>query len=195
MTDLVLFHHVRGLTGGVRAFAERLRERGHIVHTPDLFDERTFPTIEDGLGYVRQIGFEAVIERAVSACEDLPEELVFGGFSLGVMPAQYLLQTSSRARGGLFLHGFIDPAEFGDHWPDEVPVHVHGAQQDPFFVGEGDLAAAQAVQATADNLEIFLYPGSGHLFTDSTTSDYDEQATQEVAARADELLTSLPDAS
>ena len=38
MAEVVLFHHLQGLTEGVRAFAGELRAGGHTVHTPDLFD-------------------------------------------------------------------------------------------------------------------------------------------------------------
>lgn len=191
MTEIVLFHHVRGLTDGVRAFAERLRERGHAVHTPDLFDGLTFATVDDGLDHVRRIGFEAVIDRGVAACAELPQELVFGGFSLGVMPAQHLLQTSPDALGGLFVSGFLDPAELGGSWPEHVPVQVHAMDQDPSFVDEGDLDAARAVQSNHPNLEIVLYPGPGHLFADSTSPDYDPRATELVIDRADAFLRSV----
>ena len=54
MAEVVLFHHAQGLTPGVVAFADELRRGGHTVHTPDLFDGRTFGSIEEGLGYAEQ---------------------------------------------------------------------------------------------------------------------------------------------
>ena len=57
MTDVALYHHVQGLTEGVRAFADELRAAGHTVHTPDLFDGRTFATIEEGMAFARETGF------------------------------------------------------------------------------------------------------------------------------------------
>ena len=33
MTEVVLYHHVQGLTEGVQSFAEALRQAGHTVHT------------------------------------------------------------------------------------------------------------------------------------------------------------------
>jgi dienelactone hydrolase len=41
MAEVGLFHHVQGLTPGVLAFADRLREAGHTVTAPDLFDGRS----------------------------------------------------------------------------------------------------------------------------------------------------------
>jgi dienelactone hydrolase len=34
MTEIVLYHHVQGLTEGVRSVANRLPRAGHTVHTP-----------------------------------------------------------------------------------------------------------------------------------------------------------------
>ena len=63
MTDVIVFHHAQGLTDGVRAFADRLRAAGHQVTVPDLYDGQTFDTLDDGIGYARQIGFDTVMER------------------------------------------------------------------------------------------------------------------------------------
>jgi dienelactone hydrolase len=50
MAEVVLFHHAQGLTPGIVAWAGELRQAGHTVHTPDLFDGRTFGSIEEGMG-------------------------------------------------------------------------------------------------------------------------------------------------
>ena len=59
MAEVVLYHHIQGLTPGVRAFADELREAGHAMHTPDLFDGRTFDTIDEGMAFARDAGFGA----------------------------------------------------------------------------------------------------------------------------------------
>lgn len=188
MVDLVLFHHVLGLTDGVHRFADQLRNRGHTVHTPDLFEGRTFATVEEGMGYAESLGLEQVIRRGIEAAGELPKQAVFGGFSIGVLPAQQLLQTTPEALGGLFLHSFVDPEFLPGSWPTNRPVQVHGMDHDPFFAGEGDLEAARAVQSEHPELEIVLHSGSGHLFTDSSTADYDESAAADVLARASTFL-------
>ena len=76
MTEILLFHHAQGLTPGVRAFADDLRAGGHIVHTPDLFDGRTFQSIDEGLAYIGEIGFDEMRERGVRVADELPPELV-----------------------------------------------------------------------------------------------------------------------
>ena len=58
MTEIVLFHHIQGLTSGVHAFADRLRAAGHTVHTPDSFEGRTFASIDEGQAYCSEIGFQ-----------------------------------------------------------------------------------------------------------------------------------------
>jgi dienelactone hydrolase len=103
MAEVLLFHHAQGQTAGFHAFADELRSAGHTVHTPDLFDGRTFTSIDEGLGYVQGVGFGEMIERGVQAAEELPNELVYGGFSLGVPPAQKLAQTRPGARGALLF--------------------------------------------------------------------------------------------
>jgi dienelactone hydrolase len=190
MTELVLFHHVQGLTPGVLAFADSLREAGHTVHTPDLFEGRTFDTIEAGMEHVRSAGFDAMRERGTAAAEGLPEAIVYAGFSFGVMPAQQLLQTRPGALGGLFYHSFADPTWFGS-WPDGVPVQIHSMDADPFFVDEGDIDAARPFVEAHPEAEMFLYPGDGHLFADSSLPDYDEGATKLVLERSLGLLERL----
>ena len=177
MTEVVLFHHAQGLTPGVVAFADELRRAGHTVHTPDLFQGRTFDTMEEGVGHAEEIGFGEVIERGESAVEGLPADLVYAGFSLGVVPAQKLAQTRAGARGALFFYSCVPVSAFGTSWPNGVPVQVHAMDADPFFVGEGDIDAARALVEEAEDAALFLYPGDQHYFADSSLPCYDADAT------------------
>ena len=178
MAEVMLFHHAQGLTPGVVAFAGELRRAGHTVHTPDLFEGHTFATIEEGMGYVEQIGFPGeVIARGGRAVEGLPAGLVYAGFSLGVVPAQKLAQTRPGARGALLFYSCVPVSAFGSAWPDGVPVQIHGMDADPIFVGEGDIDAARALVDWTDQAELFLYPGSEHYFSDSSLPSYDPEAT------------------
>jgi dienelactone hydrolase len=176
MAEVVLFHHSQGLTPGVVAFADELRAAGHTVHTPDLFDGRTFETVEAGVGYAGELGFGEVLERGVRAADGLPADVVYAGFSLGVMPAQKLAQSRPGASGALFLHACLPVSEFGPAWPEEVPVQVHAMDADPFFVDDGDIDAARSLVDQAVDAELFLYPGKEHLFTDSSLAAYDPDA-------------------
>ncbi|MBA2281546.1 MAG: dienelactone hydrolase family protein [Actinomycetota bacterium] len=191
MADVLLFHHALGLTPGVLAFADELRADGHTVHTPDLFDGRTFATIDDGVGHAGEIGFDDVIERGVRAADGLPDGLVYAGFSLGVMPAQKLAQTRAGARGALFFHACAPPSAFADGWPGGVPVQVHGMDGDEFFVDEGDIDAARALVEEAERGELFVYPGNGHLFAEPGFFDHDPDAADLLQERALDFLRSL----
>jgi len=176
MAEVLLFHHVMGQTPGFFAFADELRQAGHTVHTPNLLDGRTFDSIDEGLAYVGEIGFGEVIGRGDRAASELPEGLVYGGFSLGVVPAQKLAQTRPGAKGALFFYSCVPVSEFGE-WPEGVPVQIHGADADPFFVDEGDIDAARELVESTDDAELFLYPGDQHYFADSSLPSYDAAAT------------------
>jgi dienelactone hydrolase len=174
MTEVLLYHHVQGLTDGVRSFAADLREEGHTVHTPDLFDGRTFETIEQGMASARDAGFGALAERGVAAAEGIGPEVVYAGFSFGVMIAQQLAQTRPGALGALLMYSCLPVSEFGKAWPEGVPVQVHGKEADPFFVE--DLEAARALVDSTEQAELFLYPGEEHLFADASLPGYDAAA-------------------
>ena len=177
MAEVVLFHHAQGLTPGVAAFADTLRGAGHRVHTPDLFGGRTFDTLDAGMAFVQELGFGEVLARGERAVQELPAELVYAGFSLGVVVAQKLAQTRAGCRGAILCYACVPVSEFGPSWPEGVPVQVHGMDADPIFVGEGDLDAARALVAQAEAGELFLYTGDRHYFADSSLPSYDAEAT------------------
>ena len=188
MAEVVLFHHAQGLTPGVVAFADELRRAGHTVHTPDLFEGRTFDSLDEGMRYAEEIGFPDVIGRGARAVEGLPGELVYAGFSLGVLPAQMLAQTRPGARGALLFYSCVPVSAFGPAWPDGVPAQVHGMDADPIFVGEGDIDAARELVEQAKDAELFLYPGDQHYFADSSLPSYDPDATALLVRRVLDFL-------
>jgi dienelactone hydrolase len=195
MAEVVLFHHIRGLTDGVRALADGLRAGGHTVHTPDLFDGTRPASIEEGAAFEDGLGDEELRLRADRAVADLPAEVVYAGVSSGVMHAQRLAQTRPGARAALLYEACVPVTgewAFGP-WPDGVPVQVHGMDRDPLFALEGDVDAARELVATVgpELGELFLYPGDGHLFTDSSLPSYDADAAALVVDRSRALLDRL----
>ncbi|MBM7518458.1 dienelactone hydrolase family protein [Nocardioides nitrophenolicus] len=189
MAEVVLFHHARGLTDGVRAFADALRSAGHVVHTPDLFEGVLPDSLDAGLALIRELGDEldARADRAVAA---LPADLVYAGFSVGEAAAQRLAQTRAGARGALLYESCIPVTgewAFGP-WPAGVPAQVHGAEGDEFFAE--DLPAARELVEVA-GAELFLYPAAGHLFTDSSLPTYDAAAAAVVLERSVAFLDGL----
>jgi dienelactone hydrolase len=192
MAEVVLFHHVQGLTDGVRAFADELRAGGHTVHTPDLFNGERPATIDDGFALVQGIGDDVLTERADRAVISLPEGLVYAGFSFGAGTAQRLAQTRPGARGALLYEACLPiSGEWAiGPWPDGLPVQIHGMDKDPFFALEGDIDAARELVETAGSelAELFVYPGDRHLFTDGSMPSYDADATALVVRRSREFL-------
>ena len=190
MAEVLLFHHAQGLTPGVRAFADSIRAAGHVVHTPDLFDGRTFGSIDEGMAYAKGVGLDELVERGIRIADELPAGLVYAGMSLGEMIAQKLAQTRPGARGALLFYSCIPISgewAFGP-WPEGVPVQIHGMDADPIFVGEGDVDAAREIVATVDDAELFLYPGDQHYFADSSLPSYDPGATALLSQRVLEFL-------
>jgi dienelactone hydrolase len=180
MADILLFHHAQGLTAGVAAFAEHLEAAGHVVHTPDLYDGHTFANLDDGVSYAKGVGFDTILQRGQAAAEGLPAGLVYAGFSLGVMPAQLLAQTRAGAKGALLFSAALPAAEFGS-WPAGLPAQIHMMESDPW--AEEDLPAARELADSVAGVELFLYPGSAHLFADSSLADYDESAAARLRER------------
>jgi dienelactone hydrolase len=192
MAEVVLFHHVQGLTDGIRTFADELRAGGHTVHTPDLFDGERPATIEDGIAHTQSIGGDVLDKRADQAVADLPDGLVYAGFSSGAGTAQRLAQTRPGARGALLYESCIPITgewAFGP-WPDGVAVQIHGMDQDPIFALEGDIDAARVLVDTVgpELAELFVYPGDRHLFADSSLPSYDADAAALVVQRSREFL-------
>lgn len=187
MAEVLLFSHAQGLTSGVTAFADRLRQAGHLVHTPDVYGGRTFATLDEGLAHAKEVGFATVLERGRLAAEALPAELVYAGLSLGGMTAQMLAQTRPGARGLLLLHTAIPLEEFGGAWPPGLPAQVHTMEDDDW----GDVDVARDLAAAVETLELFVYPGDRHLFTDASLADHDPAAAELVTRRVLAFLDGL----
>ncbi|SFR71035.1 Dienelactone hydrolase [Agromyces sp. CF514] len=187
MADVLMFHHALGPNEGLRAFADELRAAGHTVHTPDLFEGRTFETIDEGVAYARDTGWGEILGRGERAAEALPKGLVYAGFSLGVLPAQMLAQTRAGAKGALLFYSCVPASEFGE-WPAGLPAQIHGADADPIFMDEGDVDAARELVEHEQQVELFLYPGDQHYFADSSLPSYDAAATRLLTERVLEFL-------
>jgi dienelactone hydrolase len=180
MAEVILFHHALGVTDGLRVFADQLRDGGHSVTVGDLFGGTTFGTIEEGVAYEEQLGWDEMIARSEAAIAPLPPQVVIGGFSLGAVYAQRLVQTREGALGALLYHGGDNPPEaFEVPWPPGAGLQVHVSEDDKWFNREG----CEQLVSDVPGAELFLYPGSAHLFTDRSWEEYDEAATALVIER------------
>ena len=192
MSTILMFHHVQGLTPGLLELADRLRAAGHEVHTPDFYDGHTFDSLEDGFAYKRSSGID-IDELADAAAEALPPDIVYAGFSLGVMSAQRLAQTRPGARAALLFESTVPISgddTFGP-WPEGLLAQIHGLDADEYFVGDGDINAAREIVAVSPGSELYVYPGDGHLFSDSSLAGFDAEATELMMGRVLEFLARL----
>ncbi|MGZ8593110.1 MAG: dienelactone hydrolase family protein [Actinomycetota bacterium] len=189
MTTMLLFHHAQGQTAGFLAFADELRRAGHTVHAPDLYDGATFGTLDEGVAHARQIGFGEIIRRGSATADELPADIVYAGFSLGVLPAQSLAQGRPGARGALLYQACLPLSEFESSWPEGVPLQIHMMDADE--ESQEDRLAAEALVQGVEDADLFLYPGSAHLFADSSLDDYDEQAAELLTERTLAFLSKV----
>ncbi|MEE1930448.1 dienelactone hydrolase family protein [Streptomyces sp. TRM 70351] len=177
MATVVLFHSAYGLRPAVHAAAARLREAGHEVHTPDLYDGRTTGTVEEGMAVKDGIGRDELLRRAVAATAPLTGKgVVYAGFSLGASVAQNLALADEHARGLLLLHGTSDVAE-GATAPD-LPVQLHVADPDAFEPHDWLNAWYLNMRRTGADVEVHRYAGAGHLYTDPGLPDHDAEAAE-----------------
>jgi dienelactone hydrolase len=188
MTEMLLFHSAHGLTAGVHEFADRLRDLGHVVHVADLFDGRVFDDLHEGVAYRDELGIPELMDRAAAAADGLPPAVVFAGFSMGAAPAQLLAQTRAGAAGALLLHGCLPSSAFETPWPPSVPLSVHGAEDDPWV----DFHLARELVAEAADGELWMYPGTGHLFADSSLPEYDPVLAEHLMTRIAAWLEAHP---
>jgi len=191
MANVLLFHHALGMTPGMDALADLLRDAGHTVTAPDLYDGRTFSSLEAGVAYAAEVGFDVIEALGVKMAERLPQDVVYVGFSLGVMPAQRLAQTRPGARGAVLVSACVPPGTYSGSWPAGVPLQVHAMEQDPLFVEEGDLDAAVNLVESAQSAELILYPGNSHFFADISSPEYNEDAAHALTASILQLLAGV----
>ncbi|MFD7493287.1 dienelactone hydrolase family protein [Streptomyces sp. NPDC059832] len=177
--NIMLFHSTYGLRPAVHAAADRLRAAGHEVQVPDLFEGHTFETVEEGMAFKEEVGKDELLRRAVLAAAPYSDRgLVYAGFSFGAATAQTLALGDEKARGLLLFHGTSDIAENAS--VDELPVQLHVADPDPFETHDWLNSWYLQMQRTGADVEVYRYPGAGHLFTDAGLPDFD-QASAELA--------------
>ncbi|MEU8704487.1 dienelactone hydrolase family protein [Streptomyces sp. NPDC048565] len=171
--NIMLFHSTYGLRPAVHAAAERLRAAGHEVRVPDLFDGHTFETVEDGMAFQQELGKDELLRRAVLAAAPYSDQgLVYAGFSFGASVAQTLALGDAKARGLLLIHGTSDIAPNAS--VDELPVQLHVADPDAYESGDWLNSWYLQMQRTGADVEIYRYPGAGHLYTDPDLPDFDQ---------------------
>jgi dienelactone hydrolase len=192
VAQVVLFHHAQGLRPDVVAWADSLREPGHEVRTPDLYDGVTFERLDDGIAHRDELGIPALIQKAGEFSEGLPEDLSYAGFSMGASTAHHFTVTRPGARGALLMHGTAPPQTLGGGvWPNGAPAQLHYAEWDPYLNTDNIEAFQQSVRGAGGPLEVFTYPGDGHLIADPEGPDYDEASAKLMLERELDFLAKL----
>lgn len=189
MAEVVLFHGGRGLRRGVTLAADRLRDAGHEVHTPDYYDGEVFDDLAAGQEKLAALGFGEVVDRGRAAVEGLPERIVLAGFSLGAMLAELIAATRPGARGAILMHGAQRLEALAvDRWPSGVPAEVHYGAGDELVDAEAVMTLGAAVTAAGARFDAHAYPCSGHLFADPDLPDYHHESAELMWQRVEAFL-------
>lgn len=193
MTDIALFHSVLGVRPGVLEAADRLRAEGHGVTVVDQYGGRVFDDYDAADEFAQSIGYPALMGLAEEAVQSIPDGFIAAGFSNGGGMAEFVA-TRRPVRGVLMLSGALDLVMIGvDAWPAGAPAQIHYTIEDPFRDQEGIDAVADQVRAAGASVEIFDYPGAGHLFTDSSLlTEYDAKAADLLWSRVLPFCASPP---
>jgi hypothetical protein len=88
--------------------------------------------------------------------------------SLPVLAAQSLAQTRPSAPGAVLCYSALPLGEWGDNWPETWPDGV--GLQLHMLEGDEDYEIAQGLATIVPGAELFVYPGTEHLF-----AEHDEQ--------------------
>lgn len=186
---IAVFHSALGLRPAIHEFAQLLRDDGHAVHTPDLFDGEVFDSLTDGVAKRDAVGIPELSRRATVAVESLSDDCVYAGFSMGAASAQFLATTRPGAKAVILCHATLPPAMMGiNEWPS---VQVHYAEGDPWVEKDHVAAFRDAVKAVNQTWDEYVYPGSGHLFSDRDSPDYDPESYALVVQRVRSFLSSV----
>lgn len=188
-SELVIFHSAYGLRPALLDWAERLRALGHTLHTPDLYDGEVFTDRMDAIRKIQEVGWDGLLDRARASVANLPDNVIYAGFSNGGACAELLAATRPGARGAILMHAPLMVRDLGwKDWPSGVPVQVHFAKGDPLRNEAVIESLATRVRAAGASFEEHLYEASGHLFADPAMPAYDAAAAEQMFQRVVEFL-------
>ena len=179
MAIVAIFHAVLGVTPGLVDFASKLKRPGREVHVVDQYDGRVFDNYEEAGAYEEEVGFPDLMAKAIQGVADLPDGFVAIGFSNGAGMAEFV--AANRPVSGVVMASGALPLEtIGITWPEGVPAQIHSTVDDPHRNEDGITSVKQAVEEAGGSIEVFDYPGSGHLFADSSRADEYQPAEAEL---------------
>ncbi len=175
--NIMLFHSTYGLRPAVRAAADRLRAAGHEVWMLDLFEGRTFETVEEGMAFNDGIGKEELLRRAVLAAAPYSSAAWCTRGSRSAPPSRRPWRSATRRPLGCCSCTARRTSPRARRWTR--PVELHVAEPDPFEnCNDRPSAWYLQMQRAGADVEIYRYAGAGHLYTDPDLPDYDEEAAE-----------------
>jgi len=175
MAHVALFHSMLGLRPAERLAAERLRQAGHRVTTPDLYDGRTATTMDEGYSLMNDVGWPAITRRARDAMLGVPADAVLMGFSMGVGVVGTLWPERPQAAAVVLLHALAAlpaSARLG------LRLQVHAGEADDFAPPSEVAALLSSATEAGVAAQVFTYPGVGHFYTDASLPEHDANAAE-----------------
>lgn len=173
MTTVLVFPSVLGVRDGIHDTVTVLAAAGHDAVVVDVLEGRTFEEYDDAIAHARTLDDDhrhGLVEQAMATVTG-PFATV--GFSSGCELAEWAAaQRPGDARGVVLVGGAIPMHWVGVPWPAGVPAQTHACEADPF--DDGPEAAAEFrrdVEAAGGRVEVFTYPGTGHLFNEPGLAD------------------------
>lgn len=192
MANVVVFHGAYGLRPAILGLADTIRNAGHTVHTPDLYDGEVFADRDAALQKVQELGFDAILDRALARTAHLEAPVVYAGISNGGACAELAAATRRGARAAILIHAPLMLRDRGwTRWPPGVPVQVHLARRDPIRVQAVVDALGERVRQSGSGFELFDYDADGHLFSDPGFPAFSERATTLMTGRVVEFIARL----
>lgn len=180
MPQVLLFHSALGIRAGITSLADALRAAGHDVTVIDQYDGRVFDTYPEAMAHVEALGMPTLMASALDAAREVDGDLVTIGWSNGAGMAQWVAANlPERTRGVVMGGGGLDMKWLERDWPPSVQGQIHHTEGDPYVDEGSDEAVAHQAEAAGGRVEVFVYPGDGHLFTDpSLPQEYDEASAR-----------------
>lgn len=185
----MLFHSVYGQQQAVVTAADRLRDAGHTVTAPDLYNGQVTEEVGEGFALCDRIGWPVILRRARLALAGMPAGTVLAGLSMGASVAVALLGERPEAAGLLLLHN-TGGGDMATVHPG-LPVQLHIADPDTYQAAAEVAAWEQGMTDAGAALQVFRYPGAGHLFTDPSLADHDGQGAALAWQRSLTFLSGL----
>ena len=133
VAEVLLFHHAQGQTAGFLAFADELRAAGHTVHTPDLYEGKTFASLDEGVKHAQEVGFGTISERGEAAAAGTGRAGLCGLLARRDTGAE-ARPDAAGGRGALFFSAALPASEFGGSWPQGVPLQIHMMEEDEWAI-------------------------------------------------------------